>query len=370
MSGSIAKVGKSYKVRWRVADGSQRAKRFGRKRDAELFLVTVQADQLTGRYVDPRAGAETVGAYAARWASAQVWRPSSRARMEHIIRSQIVPVFGRSGLASVRRSEVQGWVRRMSDSGLAPSTVEGYFRCLAAIFISATKDKLLHDSPCVDIALPRSQTNRASLVPLTVEQVDQLAASVNERFAAMVRTQAGLGLRQGELKGLTVDRVNFLKREVTIDRQLIDTRGGVPTWGPPKTTASNRVIPLPSTVADVLAAHLSRWPAGEHGLIFTNTHGKAISRSQFSKTYRVAASAIGVDATSHDLRHHCASLLISAACSVKAVQSFLGHATAAETLDTYGHLFEGDEDRIRDAIDAALTRPISRPVSKVRPTGT
>ena len=51
-----------------------------------------------------------------------------------------------------------------------------------------------------------------------------------------------------------------------------------------------------------------------------------------------------IDATSHDLRHHAASLLISKGCSVKAVQSFLGHATAVETLDTYGHLWPDDDD--------------------------
>ena len=107
-------------------------------------------------------------------------------------------------------------------------------------------------------------------------------------------------------------------------------------------------------MGEVLAAHLARWPVGENGLVFTNTIGSPIGRSQYSTMFRVASAAIGVEATSHDLRHHAAAMLISAGCSVKAVQSFLGHATAAETLDTYGHLWPGDEDRIRAAIDAAL----------------
>jgi len=53
----------------------------------------------------------------------------------------------------------------------------------------------------------------------------------------------------------------------------------------------------------------------------------------------------------HHLRHSFASSLISAGCSVKAVQVALGHASAAVTLDVYGHLWPGDEDRIRDAVD-------------------
>jgi integrase len=54
----------------------------------------------------------------------------------------------------------------------------------------------------------------------------------------------------------------------------------------------------------------------------------------------------------HDLRHAFASALISTGCSVMAVQRALGHASASTTLDTYGHLWPGDEARIRQAVDA------------------
>ncbi len=56
----------------------------------------------------------------------------------------------------------------------------------------------------------------------------------------------------------------------------------------------------------------------------------------------------------HHLRHYFASSLISAGCSIVAVQSALGHANAAVTLGIYGHLFPGDEDRIRAAVEAAF----------------
>lgn len=59
----------------------------------------------------------------------------------------------------------------------------------------------------------------------------------------------------------------------------------------------------------------------------------------------------------HDLRHAFASLLISAGCSVKAVQHALGHSSAATTLNMYSHLWPGDEDRIRQAVDDQLAGP-------------
>ncbi|MDQ3454913.1 MAG: tyrosine-type recombinase/integrase, partial [Actinomycetota bacterium] len=55
-----------------------------------------------------------------------------------------------------------------------------------------------------------------------------------------------------------------------------------------------------------------------------------------------------------DLRHYYASLLIRHGESVKTVQRRLGHATAAETLDTYAHLWPDSADRTREAVDAVL----------------
>ncbi len=69
--------------------------------------------------------------------------------------------------------------------------------------------------------------------------------------------------------------------------------------------------------------------------------------------------------TFHDLRHHYASALISAGCSVKAVQTALGHASASMTLDVYGHLWPGDEDRIRSAVvDVFSARPINAELTR------
>ncbi len=56
----------------------------------------------------------------------------------------------------------------------------------------------------------------------------------------------------------------------------------------------------------------------------------------------------------HDLRHGYASALISAGCSVRAVQHALGHASAATTLNLYSHLWPGDEERIRQAVDSTF----------------
>ena len=213
---------------------------------------------------------------------------------------------------------------------------------------AARKHRLIAESPTDGITLPRDDRNAASLVPLTAEQVNALAEAVPEHYRALVLTSAGLGLRQGEACGLTVDRIDFLRQRVRIDCQLVSPPGaGAVTFGPPKTSSSNRVLTLPDSVRDVLAAHLARFAEGPDRLVFTSATGAPLRRGVWSRAYGRAASVVGIDSSTHDLRHHCASVLISSGCSIKAVQGFLGHKIASETLDTYGHLMPGDEDRVR-----------------------
>ncbi len=268
--------------------------------------------------------------------------------------AQVVPVFGALELRQVRPSHVQAWIGAMSAGGLAASTVESYFRVLAAVMRAARRDRLIHDSPCDGIRLPRNDRVRSALVPLSTEQVQAIAATVPERYSALVVASAGLALRQGEACGLTVDRIDFLRRTVRVDRQLLSPPRGPVHFGPTKTASSNRVVALPATVGEALSAHLARHGDGRDGLIFTSSTGSPLRRSTWAAAFGRACRDLGVDASPHDLRHYGASLLISAGCSVTAVQHFLGHKNASETLDTYSHLWPDDEDRIRAAIDGGL----------------
>jgi integrase len=106
---------------------------------------------------------------------------------------------------------------------------------------------------------------------------------------------------------------------------------------------------------EALAAHLAAYPAGRHGLVFANTVGDPWRHSTFGTMWRRTSASAGVQGrTCHDLRHFYASLLIRHGESVKTVQAWLGHASAAETLDTYSHLWPDSEERTREAVDLAL----------------
>ena len=136
--------------------------------------------------------------------------------------------------------------------------------------------------------LPKVERKR--VVPPTTEQVEAICEAMPERLRALVTFAAGTGMRQGECFGLTVDRIDFLRRAVEVDRQLVTLPGQAPALSPPKTAASVRTIPLPQVVVDVLAAHLRDFPAAPDGLVFT-LDGEPITRQAFGHLWRPVVTA-------------------------------------------------------------------------------
>lgn len=268
------------------------------------------------------------------------------------LRNHVLPFFGDRPIASIRPTKLQAWVGSRTEV-LAPATVEIVYRIFAAILNTAVDDRLLARSPASGIRLPR-QTRR-EVQPPTVEQVEAPIDAMPDRYKTLVVLAAGTGLRQGECFGLTVHRVDFLRRTITVDRQLIMPATGPPQFGPPKTAGSVRTVSLPKVLGESLAFHLERWPAGTEGVIFTNERGGPLRRNRFGEIWRAAVSRAALDGLRfHDLRHFYASLLIRHGESVKVVQARLGHASPSETLDTYSHLWPDNEERTRAAVDEVL----------------
>jgi integrase len=343
--------GGRWRARWRTPDGRDQSKVFDRKVDAERHLVDVQHRILTGSYVDDRLGRVTVKAYAEEWRARQVHRLSTRDLVELALRNRVYPTFGDRELGSIHPSEVQTWVTKLSQR-LAPSTVEQTFRLLAGIYLDAVRDRYVVRTPCDGVKLPRR--DKVEVVPPTVEQVQEIVTRLPERYRACGWVAAGAGLRMGEVLGLKVERVEFLRRQLRVIEQLVTPNKGAPRLGSPKTPSSVRTVPLGEVLLGQLSEHVGRFdPEPEHGLMFSTSEGNPVRKSTFDAAWaRAVRDADMGKVRFHDLRHFYASALISAGCSIKAVQSALGHANASETLDTYSHLWPSDEDTTRCAIDA------------------
>lgn len=343
-----------YRARWReYAGGPQRTKSFGRKVDAERWLVKTQHDLLTGTYVAPEAGRVTVEAYYRMWLArmASTWRPATVALVTNSFEKHLLPVLGGRPLPSVRKSDVEALCASLA---LAPSTVAVTAQHLGQLFRAAIDDGLVVRNPATRIRLPRSTAGKAQPVPLDV--VDAIQAALPDWMRVVVPLGVGVGLRQGEVSGLTVDRVNFLRRTLRVDRQLVDRNLDEPALSPPKTASSTRTVPLPQFVVEALSGHLAAHPAAPGQFVLRGPGAGAVGSGQFGHHWRRACRAAGgAELRYHDLRHTYASTLLSRGVSVKAVADWLGHASPVITLSTYAHLMPTDEDVARAVLDGALS---------------
>lgn len=116
---------------------------------------------------------------------------------------------------------------------------------MRTIFHAAVDDRLIAETPCRNIALPEIVEDR--IVPLTTQQVKALASAAPEDLAALVVFGAGTGLRSGEILGPPVGAVDFLRREVHVEQQLVYIPGTGVFLAPPKTRPGSGPFPSRAT---------------------------------------------------------------------------------------------------------------------------
>ena len=176
------------------------------------------------------------------------------------------------------------------------------------------------------------------------------------------------GLRQGELLGLKWDDVDLEDGSLQVRRTLSITKSG-PVFTSPKTAGSRRSVKLTSKAIAALKSHLERqlgemdkvgslWSPGDaDGLIFASETGEPLDRRVVTKLkFKPLLKRAGLpEIRFHDLRHTCATLLLTRNVNPKIVSEMLGHASIAITLDTYSHVLPNMRDRAADAMEEALS---------------
>jgi integrase len=375
----VSRRGKTgpWRARYYDAAGNQHERLFDRWEDARDWRQDQVAAVAAGTWVAPRDGRITFKEYAERWRQGSGLRAQSADTVESRLRLHAYPTLGDRPLADLRHSELRAWVSSLERS-LSPWTVYGVHSIARTVLNAAVADRLIARTPFERIPL-ESVRRPAPIVPMTVAEVRLILDKASRGpYRALFALAAATGLRGGELRGLDLGCIDFLRRTVAVERQLVkvvhpkyDGKRG-PAWGPPKTARSRRTLDVPQWALDEVSAHLARRPAVEitlpvvdtprvesrtGHLVFTTAHGRPISGSGLAAAWDRTIERAGVPKTKgqgvHALRHHVASLLIDARESVKVVQAQLGHATAAETWDTYSHLFPDTEGRVRGVLQAA-----------------
>jgi len=343
-----------WRARYRDPDGKERAHHAATKAAAQAWLDSQTASMVRGDYVDPKAGRTALRDYAETWLVRMRpgWRAATDAAVTNSLDKHVLPVLGGRALAGITRADVEALCASLP---LAASTVATVHQHLGQLLGAAVEDGLIARNLAVRARLPRASGVKAQ--PVALEVVERVHAALPDWLAVAVPLGVGVGLRQGEASGLSVDRVDFLRRTLRVDRQLVDRNVEEPVLTPPKTASSNRTVPLADFVVEALSVHLAHFKREPGQLVLLDPDGLPVASGRFGHQWRRAVKAAGAPGLRyHDLRHTYASTLLSRGVSIKAVADWLGHASPTTTLSTYAHVMPADDDVARGVLDAAFTQ--------------
>lgn len=353
MAGNIAKrPNGKWRARYRDEGGNEHARHFDRKIDAQRWLDETSASVLTGTYADPKAGRISFAAFYGEWSSRQVWVPGTVLAMSLAARS--VP-FGDKPIKDVRRSEVEAWIKAMDSARLAPGTIKTRFVNVRSVFRAALKDRVIGSDPTDGVRLPRGRRAEAAMSIPTPDEVGQLLTVADERFRTFIALCSFAGLRLGEAAAVQAGDINFLRKSLSVNRQVQRVPGGAVDLRAPK-YGSERAVYLADSLVELLAQHIA--VHGTHGprqWVFVGDGEDPPHQNTVGYWWRKTLRDAGLSGIKlHDLRHFYASGLIAAGCDVVTVQRSLGHAKATTTLNTYAHLWPSAEDRTRKAAESII----------------
>lgn len=333
-----------YQARFRDDARREHARNFTRKRDAQRWLDEQTTAIVSGQWADPRAGKITVQDYFDQWSARQLWKDGTR---ETANRVMTTVDFKGQPIGSIRRSHVEAWVKQMQTGTLdrrpfAASTIQVRYNHLHMLFRAAVRDRVIPVDPTEGVRIPRAQKSEHKMTIPTAGEVQAVTSAADPFFRPAIGLAAFAGLRRGEVAGVKIADIDFLRRTLHVVRQAPPGTGEVQ---PPKHGAERDVF-LP----DALLELLSTVTPYDGGWLLPGVDGRPPGGHMINHWWRRASKASGVRPIRvHDLRHFYASGLIAAGCDVVTVQRALGHSSPSITLDTYSHLWPSAEDRTRDA---------------------
>jgi integrase len=357
-------------ITWTGADGTRhrRTVRGKSSADARAKLDALRDQLRTGGLEHAQTG--TVGVYLPAWLERekQRIRPSTWRQREQYVRCYLIPALGKRPLVKLTPADVERMTAGLIASGKAPRTAAHARVILRRALGDAMRDGLLHRNVAALARAPRvsGRTIQPGRDYLDTEQLRRLLAVAAEyRVGALVTVAATTGLRQGELRGLTWDDVDWTRGTLTVRRSLARAWDGGYQLAEPKTGRSRRTVNLPAAAIDALRREQREQSAAREavgiawqdrlGLIFTDAVGRPLYPTAVHRAFRELLTAAGLAFVPfHGLRHSTATALLAAGVPLRVVSDVLGHSGIAITADYYAHVERDARREAADAMDRAL----------------
>lgn len=271
----------------------------------------------------------------------------------------ILPVLGNKKIASIKPYHIQNFVNDMTKKGFKRNTIQKAFGCIKVCFEYGVKWGFLQRSPCIRINMPQGDFKPQQEL-ISADDIARLISLYEKENNVMHRAAFYLGayggMRNSEIRALTIDDLDFARNTIRINKQQGEyLENGVLKRGAvlPKTRSSIRTIYVPQFVMDTMR-ELIDWlpyiPTSKEIFINTRT-GKPISKHCISKRFTSIIQQHEFPVLRfHDLRHIHATLLIHSGVIDKTASKRLGHSKVDITKELYAHNLDIEDKRASDQL--------------------
>jgi len=345
--------------------------------DARTYLATIQADLVRKAWRAPVPSGIRLDDYGRKWIRERPIKDSTRTRYMETWEAHIGPQIGSLELEAITPEVVRTWHHDLGAAlrDRAPEPTNGRskrrsggaslanaYRNLRAILNTAVEDGIIPTNPC---KIKGAGTYHSAERPtLTIEQVEDLANEVPDRYRALVFVLAWSGVRLGEACELRRSNVDFPNGLLRIASAVYPVDGKGYVVDTPKSPAGSRSVAMPKFVMDELEKHVSTFcREGSDSLVFTTrSHRVAYGAAQTAITR--AMRKLGIrDVRVHDLRHTGQTFAASDGATVADLKSRLGHSTWNAAMQ-YAHASSENDRRIADKMGKHRARVVKKTKAK------
>ena len=279
-------------------------------------------------------------------------KSSTVAAYKATIRTHLKPGLGAIHLDTLDTHMVQGFYNGLGEptatrDAVSPKTIKNVHGILHKSLQQALLNGYIRNNPTNACVLPRVE--KKLIKPLDENQITVFLRAIRgHQFEKVYIVALFTGMRECEVLGLTWDCISFAYGTITINKQLQLIRGSQGKYHlVPTKNSKVRTITAAPFVMDVLRqvkleqeCNISvGTPMENTGYVFTNPLGQHLKPNTVYKNFKAVVRSLGYNNIRlHDLRHSYAVASIKSGDDIKTVQENLGHATAAFTLDVYGHV--------------------------------
>jgi integrase len=265
-------------------------------------------------------------------------------------RRDIVAVMGDVPLSTITEGDIAQWVKQLESIKNSPKTIRNKHGFLSAALGKAVPEHI-PSNPAAGRRLPRGSGDDDEIRMLTQDEYARLLDATTEPWRPLMEFMVVSGARWGEVVALKPGDIDQATGEVKIRRAWKYSSAGYQI-GPPKTKRSRRTIRVPARVLDQLD-YTGEW-------LFQNRTGGPVRYVGFRRRVwdkAVERAKLDPAPTPHDLRHTCASWMLTGGVPITVVSRHLGHESIKITVDIYGDVDQASAQLAADFM--AGVHPVS-----------